>query len=314
MGFEFYLHNEDFLYRYRSVFAVGRAADKINYTITKKPQLIFIGNSRVDNAVNPKILIDSLQLNQYGAFNLGIPGVNTLVLSGIASRVGTIRKQGNKQPVILLLGLDETLFTLDDQLNYSVFFADRWQLLSDGNFKLLISSVLRIWGFSDNLKGLREPGRLKDFFKATLTDQEPWGGSLTSNLGFRAKEGVLNEQEAAQFPAVNPIPNLDPVTVNYFYRFVDSMLKEGIQVAVFFPPLYGRVTAFEQAGNVGQYQQILKQLEKRNVTIIPNKKELKFTREDFLNTGHLNESGANKFTVFLTESIRRLWPEVGKGR
>lgn len=30
LGLEFYLHNEDFLHRYRSVFATGRAADKIN--------------------------------------------------------------------------------------------------------------------------------------------------------------------------------------------------------------------------------------------------------------------------------------------
>lgn len=314
LGLELYLHNEDFLHRYRSVFATGRAADKINYTINRKPQLIFVGNSRVDNAVNPKILIDALRLDSQSAFNLGIPGVNTLVLSGIAGKLVDRQLPGNRPPVIVLLGLDETLFTLADQLNYSVFFADRWQLLLDGNFKLLGSSVLRTWGYSNNLKGLREPGRLRDFFKATLTDQEPWGGPLKNNLGFRAKEGVLSEQEAARIPGENPIPHLDPVTIDYFYRFIASLQKEGVTIAVFYPPLYGRKTAFEQAGNYSEYQKILQFLEKRNVTVIKNKGEVDFKREDFLNAGHLNKYGAEKYTLFLADSIQRLWPGIGKDR
>ena len=63
LGVELYLHNDDFLHRYRSVFAVGRAADKITFVVKTQPTIVFMGNSRVDNGIAPEVVSSSLGLN-----------------------------------------------------------------------------------------------------------------------------------------------------------------------------------------------------------------------------------------------------------
>jgi hypothetical protein len=62
----------------------------------------------------------------------------------------------------VLIGLDATLFSPDDELNYVVFFADRWEMAAAGEYKDLLASVFRLWGYSTNLKGLREPSRMRE--------------------------------------------------------------------------------------------------------------------------------------------------------
>ena len=87
LGVELYFHNPDFLHRYRSVFAVGRAADKLEYASHNHPQITFLGNSRVDNSIAPRVIADILGIPDREVFNFGIPGVNSRVLAGIAKEI-----------------------------------------------------------------------------------------------------------------------------------------------------------------------------------------------------------------------------------
>ncbi len=74
---ELWLHTDSFLFRYRSVFAAGRAMDKILYIEKNVPATIILGNSRVDNGFDPKTLkINTNALSNGIVFNLGIPGAN----------------------------------------------------------------------------------------------------------------------------------------------------------------------------------------------------------------------------------------------
>ena len=54
LGVELALHNDTVMHRYRSVFAVGRAMDKLHYVETQPPGVLFLGNSRTDNGIDPR--------------------------------------------------------------------------------------------------------------------------------------------------------------------------------------------------------------------------------------------------------------------
>src|SRR5574337_2155121 len=56
VGGEALLHSEAFMFRMRSVFAAGRAFDKVLYVEQKAPSLLVLGNSRVDNGIDPTTL------------------------------------------------------------------------------------------------------------------------------------------------------------------------------------------------------------------------------------------------------------------
>jgi len=310
LGVELYLHNDDFLHRYRSVFAVGRAADKLKFASTEKPELIFLGNSRVDNAIDPNTVAKTLGVERGTVFNFGIPGTNTIVLSGMMhSYLDNIDYAFSSKDTTILLGLDETLFTLADQLNYSVYFANRWELFNSNEYRILFSTVLRLWGYADNLKGLREPGRFRDFILATVSDREPWGGALSDNLGFRAKKGRLDDSKVrSPLTAVNE-PLLNPVSLSYFYRMIDKIQSRGLKIAVFFPPLHHRKTAFEEFRESEQYQRVLGYLRERKIPVITTSPELKFNSGDFVNAGHLNVFGAEKFSRELAKWIKKAWPD-----
>jgi hypothetical protein len=56
-----------------------------------------------------------------------------------------------------------------DALGYEVFFADRATMLEKGEYRDLARSLVRLWGYSDNLKELREPAKLERFIRRAGT-------------------------------------------------------------------------------------------------------------------------------------------------
>jgi hypothetical protein len=311
-SFELYLHNDDFLERYRSVFAVGRAADKINFVAKTQPTMVVMGNSRVDNGINPGVIASSLHLNRGEVFNLGIPGQNTRVLSGVMKILARKKALVSNRLRFVAIGIDETLFTPEDNLNYSVFFADRLDALFFHEPVVLLGSVFRMWGYSDNLKGLREPGRMRDFLIATIADREPWGGSVSSNLGYRAMESTLNAQQANSTFIASKYPTLEPSSVAYFFKAIDELLKNNIKVGVFFTPQYRRSNPFASAREDDEYQGILRRLRKHGVEIFITPKTTDYSAVVFSDPGHLNKTGAEKFSRELSAVIQQRWPELGE--
>lgn len=312
LGVELYLHNEDFLHRYRSVFAVGRAADKIAHVVKMQPTILFMGNSRVDNGIVPEVVTSTLNLRQGNVFNLGIPGQNTRVLSGV---VRILERRGVLSSVQLrcvMIGLDATLFSLEDDLNYSVFFADRWEMTAAGEYRDLLSSVFRLWGFSNNLKGLREPARMLDFISATLTDREPWGGSVLDNLGHRANQERLTPAQRSALPDQGAPADLDIRARTYLLAALDQLLARGIYVGVFFTPQYKRSNEFERSGpGHDAYKQLLADIEARGVALFHVADMDTYGADLFSDPGHLNENGARRYSATLAQAMHSRWPALG---
>ena len=312
LGVELYLHNDDFLHRYRSVFAVGRAADKITHVVKTQPTIVFMGNSRVDNGIVPEVMSSSLGLNRGEVFNLGIPGQNTRVFSGVVHELEHRGTLSAGQLQCVMIGLDASFFNPKDNLNYSVFFADRWEMAAAGEYHDLFSSVLRLRGFSPNLKGLREPARMQDFLVATLTDREPWGGSVQNNLGFRAKHEGMSLVESNKV-SVQEVPEaLDIQARTYLLNALDHLLEHGISVGVFFTPQYRRSNEFEWSGPGNDtYRQLLADIKTRGVALIHVADMDTYAADLYSNPGHLNNEGALRYSTALAQVMRSTCPAAG---
>jgi hypothetical protein len=312
LGVELYLHNDDFLYRYRSVFAVGRAADKITHVVKVQPTIVFMGNSRVDNGIEPELVSSILNLRRGEVFNLGIPGQNTRVLSGVVRELERRGALSAVQLQCVMIGLDATFFYPADELNYSVFFADRWEMAAAGEYRDLLSSVFRLWGFSPNLKGLREPARIQDFIAATLTDRDPWGGSVQDNLGFRAKHEQLTPAQSNEVPEQEAPEALDIRARAYLLAAIDRLLARGISVGVFFTPQYRRSNEFEWNGpGSDTYRQLLADIQGRGVALVHVADLGTYGADLFSNPGHLNEAGARRYSTALAQAMHSRCPATG---
>lgn len=312
LGVELYLHNDDFLHRYRSVFAVGRAADKITHVVKMQPNIVFMGNSRVDNGIAPEVVSSFLNLRRGDVFNLGIPGQNTRVLSGVVRELERRGALSAVQLQCVMIGLDATLFYPKDNLNYSVFLADRWEMAAAGEYRDLFSSMFRLWGFSSNLKGLREPARMQDFIAATLTDRDPWGGSVRENLGFRAKQERLTKAERNAVPNQDTPEPMDIQARAYLLTTLDRLLARGISVGVFFPPQYRRSNEFEWDGPYNDtYRQLLADIQARGVALIHVADMGAYGADLFANPGHLNEEGARRYSTVLAQAMHGRCPAIG---
>src|SRR5690606_21422522 len=112
------------------------------------PQLLVLGNSRVDNGVDPRTLADGVQ-SRLRAFNLGLPGAGASALLGIVERFDEKGLFGPGRIERVLIGLDEGLLQAGDALGYEVFFGT--PSLRDDGLQDVVRGSVRLWGYADNL-------------------------------------------------------------------------------------------------------------------------------------------------------------------
>jgi hypothetical protein len=313
LAVEVYLHTDDFLLRYRGVFAAGRAMDKVTSVERYRPDYLLLGNSRVDNGFDPTVLARSLDARgKIRVFNLGIPGINASVLEDIVERLqvsGAIGRGGARRVVI---GLDETMLQAEDSLGYSVFFSDPIESLLSGELRTALAASVRLWGFSSNLKGLREPGTLERFLAATVGDLEPWGGPAAQNLGYRAGEAqALQDREQLRRQDASTRSPPSPAVLAGLRRLLDRLQAIKVEVAVVYPPLLNRDVLFLAEGvpDAAPYLAISRELASRGIAQIRLGEPGDRDPADFANAGHLNRRGAGHYSTLLAAELGRLWPE-----
>ncbi len=313
---ETYLHSDAFLYRYRSVFAVGRAMDKLRYVELHVPSVVIVGNSRVDNAFDPVTLQAHLPGVEKGqVFNLGMPGADARALYGILVRMASLDLLGPKRVSRLVLGLDEGFLQGSDLLGYGVFFASRAAMWDEREYAELMRSWLRLWGYSDNLKELREPAKLERFIVATLKDLEPIGGAARTHLGYRAGFGGLQEAGQATLQEAGSRQPPDPRLLRYLWRCLDLLSRHGVEVVVVFPPLLNREVLYVSPSDplAGPYLRVAAELGARGVSMITLDPAGLRSADEFLNAGHLNDKGAQRFSRLLAEKLSRIWSHPSSG-
>lgn len=292
---ELALHSESVMHRYRSVFAVGRAMDKLHYVERDPPQLLFLGNSRTDNGIDPRAVSHVLGRPDSYSFNLGLPGANLVTYHGIVTRLGARGVLGEHGIHAVVLGLDESALQEDNSLGYVDFLADRSALWSHGRYQDWLGSYLRLWSYSANLRQLREPDKLIRFVEASSRQIDPIGGAAAAHLGYRAGFGaaqnqaqVVRQENDAQQP---PAPGVEA----FLWRTVDVLQARGVRVFATVPPLRDRTSAYFDVGPAAApYRALLARLRQRGVVVLPP--PTGYTPAEFINAGHLNDSGAQRYS------------------
>jgi len=302
------LHSDAIVHRYRSVFAVGRAMDKILLIERQTPTLLLLGNSRVDNGIDPRTVGRVLQLPESGAFNMGVPGANAVTIHGILARLNRAGLLGGTGIGKVVIGLDESTLQADDSLGYGLFFVDRPRLWEAGLYRTWLGSWLRLWGYSDNLRQLREPEKLLRFLQATVQPVEPVGGGAAEFHGYRAGfEGGQNREQLQRQEAGTRAPP-DPVALATFWRCLDLLRERKVQVVLVFMPMLNRQPLYLQEGpaEAKPYRIILEQLRARGVPIL-SQPLADLAAGEFINPGHLNDRGAQRFSRALAENLPASW-------
>lgn len=295
---EFALHQDAVVHTWRSVFAVGRALDKVLFVEAQPPQVLFVGNSRTDNAIDPRTALSATQTG----FNLGLPGANTLAYQGVLARLDARGKLGPQAISTVVFGLDENAFQPDDSLGYLSFFADRQALRDAGLWRVWLGSGLRLWSYSANLRQLREPDKALRFVAAALRPVEPVGGAAREFLGYRAGFGAAqNQAQVVQQESTALVPP-HPLNQAFFWKTLDTLHARGVRVVAVIPPLRDRPSAFvSRAAWAAPYRAILDRLRARGVRVVLPALDL--APDEFVNGGHLNDRGAQRYSAALRAAL-----------
>jgi hypothetical protein len=313
---ELWMHSDQFLYRYRSVFAAGRAMDKLLFVEAHRPRFLIVGNSRIDNAFDPKIVAPELAGNgRYDAFNLGVPGADACEFQAFLKR---LEAHGDFAPggiEYVLIGLDEMVFQREPSLGYKVFFSDRPTLLRQGYFKDFLASWIRLWGYSDNLKTLHEPEKLIRFVRSSFAQVEPVGGGAYEKLGYRpGTEGKFQNAEQLMRQEAGSQEPPNPHLTECFFSMLSAMNAQNpqVKIAVAFMPLFNREVLFLQPeSNLSRpYLALANELTALGIPKIELDKNGKRDPGEFANAGHLNDIGAKRFSGLLRVKLLELWPDL----
>jgi len=308
---ETWLHTDDFLYRYRSVFATGRAMGKLQYVRSHTPALLVLGNSRIDNGFIPQILLEGGVAGVSG-FNMGMPGANAGILYGVVKRLANDGNLGAKGIRAVLIGLDEHLLQAEDSLGYGVFYSDPAWLWQNRDWRGMLAHSIRLWGFSANLKQLREPAKALGFFQASFANREPIGGSAAMHLGYRAGFGGLQDagQVRRQQESFDEPP--DVIQIKALFATVALLQRYGVQVAVVYPPLLNRELLYltPQLPAARLYLAVAERLAVEGVPQLTLESNAQRNPEMFVNSGHLNDRGAQYHSRLLARQLRAIWPNL----
>jgi len=138
---ELALHSESVMFRYRAVFAQGRAYDKLFEVERRPPQILFIGNSRTDNGIDPRAVEWVWPGHVLRGFNLGLPGANAIVYHGEIRRLDERGLLGKAAIQTVVLGLDESALQEDNSLGYVSFLADRRALWDAARYRDWLEAI-----------------------------------------------------------------------------------------------------------------------------------------------------------------------------
>lgn len=301
-GVEISLHSETVIHQYRAVFALGRAYDKLHYVERHPPHILFIGNSRTDNGIDPRSVSRAWPEGRLEGFNLGVPGANAIVYHGEIKRLDARGLLGRQAIRAVVLGLDENGLQEDNSLGYIGFLADRRALWEEGRYQDWIGSYLRLWSYSGNLRQLREPEKGLRFIKASVQQLDPIGGGAATHLGYRAGfsaaqntvQVVRQEREALRPPA--------PGVEKFLWRAIDLLQARGVRVFVAIPPLRDRPSAFlDSSPTAAPYRNLIARLQQHGVIVLPV--PVGYDPAEFINAGHLNDHGAQRFSAELGRQL-----------
>jgi len=179
-------------------------------------------------------------------------------------------------------------------------------LWESGRYQDWLGSYLRLWSYSGNLRQLREPEKALRLIEASVRSIDPVGGAAATYLGYRAGFGaaqnaaqIVRQENAAQQPP-------SPKVATFLWDAIDLLQSRGVRVFVTIPPLRDRSSAFFDENSVAvPYRTLLARLQQRGVIVLPTLEG--FAPSEFVNAGHLNDRGAQRYSAELGRQLADAW-------
>jgi hypothetical protein len=265
----------------------------------KDYDVVIIGDSHVADGIDPKVMEDSLHLS---VFNLGVYHASPYECYYLAKAV---LQHQSKKPKIIILGTNPIMFN---------------RKMSPGKYTPLIINnfltKLGLYYFSeDGINGeyffhiVREKYLFKSLLKKIMGEKYVPTRSIENTYNGYLKN--TSQIAGTDWNAVSTA-NTDSIIeaqVGYFNKTIELLSQENIKVVVANTPLWENKLASLKTDKIFiKTDSILKMSCKKNHIDFFNSdySVLRDTlvKSDFLNTEHLNSSGAQKYTSELSKWLR----------
>lgn len=288
----------------------SRPADYVGFIDAKaeifeaedKYDLLLMGDSHISDAIDPKILEDSLGL---AAFNAGI------FLSSPYETYQTFKyllEEKGQKPKVLVLGTNPVMFTLEaDAGKYTplvvkdpLFILDLYRQSDNPDYttyffktakekylaKALVNKIL-----GKNKKPYRE---IENIYHGYLTVNNQIEG--TNWEGVPWQKAAINKSQ-----------------VRYFSEMIELAHKNDVQTFIVNPPIWWeQLSTIEETEGFKEFQHLVDSIGKAHNTPIHNldhrflKDQLVF--ENFLNHEHINYSGSLKYSPAIAHWLKGQLP------
>lgn len=257
--------------------------------------LIINGSSKAYLQISPKVIDSILELNSY---NFGREGskFDTQLFS-----YELYRKYNNKPKYLIQIVSHETFSTYSELYRY-ILFAPYLELSEVRK----LTAKYQSFNFIDyHIPLLKYSGILTDKIFVFGNKKDIYKGY------FPQKERVW-DTSFNKFKKANPngiTINLDKEMLTDFEEYIKKNKEDSIQVFMVYPPTYYEAHSYIK--NRDEIIQIYKNIsEKYNISFLNYSSDsISLNRDYFYNSQHLNENGAELFTLKMSRDIKKILNE-----
>jgi len=272
---------------YQGLFLVWRKTDFVyNKVIAKKPDMIFLGDSKtrygiVPNVIKEKTGITSYNLARYGSGISYSRGIEHVILSSYHPRIFVLQ--------CMPLSLErEAVYSLAPYLRNK----ELKQMLSRYPYNVKVKFEL--------FKTFRFNSQILTMLYRLFNDYD-------SSSGYVPLYGISGANRTENFNNEKIVPNLKyEIGKSLLEEFIEEAKMNNVKVIMLAMPVLER----DEAESYNTYRQIAKNYD---IPFLNAVQTSLLSSDCFWDSSHLNDDGARRFSSFLGEEIKRLiedknWP------
>lgn len=265
-------------------------ASNLSATYNAESDIAIIGASRAIHHYNPKILSDSLKcdVSVYGAGGQNIYYHN--------ATLNSLLSHSNKKPSLIILELGAIDVNNTPKWNTEKLNSLFPYIYSEPYVRELLSDVLdKNELIALKLSGLyRNNSKILTYLKNVLVRKEEDGTNGYTPLKQVWNEPIKEEKEHGD--------HLDSMKLRYLVQFIETCKQDSLPLVFSVSPNYKKLSK-------EHWKEEIKRLSKiYDIPLIDNEQDTLFINHNelFNEPFHLNEKGANMYSIFFSNQLRSI--------
>jgi hypothetical protein len=259
--------------------------------------VVIYGDSRAWVQFDPAIISSGLHAS---TFNLGIDGHN-FWMQHLRHQ---LLLENNSKPRLIIHSVDAfTLQKREDLFNPDQFLP---YMLNNEKIKKATISYKGYQTFDYRIPLIRYYGKKEAIFTALKLFIRPSDNPITRIRGYEGQNKTWNfDFEKAKFKMNTYTIKPDSASISLFDRYLSECVSKNIRVLLVYAPEYIEGQKFISNRNE-TIEIYLNMSEKYKIPFLDYSQDtLSFNRDYFYNSTHLNKTGAELFTMKLTDRIKK---------